>query len=62
MAAIPPKFLYENAGAYFRGELDKETAKAWENTLKAAKRGMGTGNNDWIYWAPLAAGIFCGII
>lgn len=33
MATIPPRFVYENAGKYFRGELDPITAKKWENTV-----------------------------
>ena len=64
MAAIPPKFLYENAGAYFRGELDEESCRKFDRILESELeyRGLSKESDDWIYWTPLAAGIFCGII
>jgi hypothetical protein len=64
MAAIPPKFLYENAGAYFRGELDEESCRKFDTILEneLERKGLTRESDDWIYWVPLAAGIFCGII
>ena len=64
MAAIPPKFLYENAGAYFKGELDEESCRKFDRILKGEleRKGLNRESDDWIYWVPLAAGIFCGII
>ena len=64
MASIPPRFIYENAGAYFRGELDDKTAHRWEeavhNDLKYMQKRKSS--DDWMYAAPIAAGLFCGLL
>lgn len=64
MAVIPPKFLYENAGTYFRGGLDEESCRKFDRILEneLGRKGLTRESDDWIYWAPLAAGIFCGTI
>lgn len=64
MATIPPRFLYKNVGAYSRGELDEESCRKFDRILESELeyRGLSKESDDWIYWAPLAAGIFCGII
>ena len=61
MATIPPRFVYENAGKYFKGELDTETAKKWEKivtTLSSSRK----SNDDFDLPLGLGVGIAIGML
>jgi hypothetical protein len=64
MASIPPRFIYENARAYFKGELDEKTAHSWEEAVRSDLEYMQkrSSNDDWMYAAPIAVGLFCGLL
>ena len=54
---LPPKFIYENAEAYFKGELDERTSKNWEMAVKAINKSFQNKKYNSYLWLPFIFGL-----